>query len=116
MLPTEEELIQRAEEILNDEGKLRSKDRSIEDTFREFIIPALRSSKDTLHTIYYKGFVRDRGGILGSIKKKIQMKIVNSVISTIEKQSQKQQKFNELTFRSIELLVEELEAVKAKAK
>jgi hypothetical protein len=114
MLPTEQELIQRAEDILNDEGKLRNANQSIEETFREFILPALRSSKDTLHTIYYKGFVRDRGGLFGGIRSKIQMKIVNTVISTIEKQSQKQQKFNELSYRSIELLVEELESIKAK--
>jgi hypothetical protein len=112
MLPSEQELIQRAEEILNDEGKLRNSNKTIEQTFREFILPALKSSKDTLHTIYSKGRVRE--GLVGKLKNLVQSKAVNIVISTIERQSKKQQKFNELTYRSIELLVEELEAVKAK--
>ncbi len=114
MLPTEQELIANAEKLLADEGKWKSGEQNLAEAFRDFILPALKSSKDTLHTIYYKGFIRDRSGILGKIKTTIQMKIVNSVIATIEKQSQKQQKFNELTYRSIEILVDEIEKLKKK--
>ncbi len=112
MLPSEDELIANAEKLLSEEGKLKSGEQSTEEAFREFILPALKSSKDTLHTIYYKGFVKDRPSFFGKLKRMIQMKIVNSVIATIEKQSQKQQKFNELTYRSIEILVEEIENLK----
>ncbi len=100
------ELLKKAESILENEGELNKKDYSPMQKVDEFILPAMQASKDVLSPIYaFKS--RGREGFLGKLKTMIQNKIIFTVINVIEKQSMKQQKFNELTFRAIEQLSEE---------
>ncbi len=104
------DLIKNAEEILVNEGVDVSK-KSDSETLKEYILPAMESSKDILSTIYAFNS-RSREGFLGKIKTKIQQKIIFTVINVIEKQSMRQQKFNELTFRAVEKLIAENESLK----
>ena len=114
MKPTSEELMQNAKKILEDEGLYEDhKDQTPEQMLTEFIMPGLKSSKDILSTIYAFQS-REREGFLGKIKSAIQRKIIYTVINVIEKQSMRQQKFNELTYRAIEQLVEENKELKKK--
>lgn len=95
----EKKLINNVNEILLEEGfAFESEDH---EKNLEYILKALESSKDILSPLYsFKS--RERGGFLGTIKTKIQNKIIFTVINVIEKQSQKQQKFNELVYRYIQ--------------
>lgn len=104
---TKEKLLKKAEEILEQEGSINKKEELSNVEFIEkFILPGLRNSKNTLSDI--QGFeIRKTGGIVGKIRFFILSKIKNIVINTIEKQSAKQQKFNELVYQAIEKLVKE---------
>jgi hypothetical protein len=104
------QLLKNAQNILKKEGATVTEVDN-ETTLKTYILPAMQSSKDILSTIY--GFnSRNREGFLGKIKTKIQQKIIFTVINVIEKQSMRQQKFNELTYKAIEKLVEENENLK----
>ncbi len=107
MAPKTEEILKRTKELLAEEGiDLENKEITSEEMLREFILPGIKNSKDVLSSIYtFKS--RKRGGALGNFKTKLQNKIINTVINVIEKQGMKQQKFNELTYRAIEKLIEE---------
>lgn len=104
------DLINKAEELLKTEG-VSMEDKTNEETLREYILPAMESSKDILSSVY-SFQSREREGLLGKIKTKIQQKIIFTVINVIEKQSMRQQKFNELTYRAVEKLIEENENLK----
>jgi len=72
----------------------------------EYLLPGLKGSKDILGSLYaFKS--RARGGFVGKVKTTLQKIIINTVINVIEKQSMKQQKFNELTYKAIEGLIKE---------
>lgn len=111
-------ILEKAKIILEKEGiSLAEENKSPSEILRELILPGLDNSKDTLSAIYFKS--KHRSGFLGSIKTKIQSKIINTVINVVEKQSMKQQKFNNLLYKAIENLViendnlkKELESVK----
>lgn len=107
-------LIQKAEEILrNEDPNFQKEEMTTEEIMNEFILPGLKNSKDTLASIYdFKS--RSRSGFLGGLKTAFQNKIINTVINVIEKPSMKQQKFNELTYKAIEMLVKENEELKKK--
>lgn len=108
-----QELLKRAQKVLEDEGLYKENvDQSPSAVLKEFIMPGLKSSKDILSTIYTFQS-RDREGFFGKIKTAIQRKIIFTVINVIEKQSMRQQKFNELTYRAIEQLIEENKDLKA---
>lgn len=102
-------VLNKAQDILDQEG-LSTAQIKPEDELAEFILPGLKSSKDTLEAIYFKS--RQRSGLLGRLKTKLQNKIIFTVINVIEKQSMKQQKFNTLTYKAIEKLVNENKALK----
>lgn len=108
-----EEILEKTKKVLEDEGYEFGEEKTNLEVLSEFILPGLKNSKDTLGSIYSLQ-TRPRGGILGKIKNKIQMKIVNTCINVIEKQSMKQQKFNELTYRAIERLIEENKELREK--
>lgn len=103
-------LLQNAENILKEEGVDLSKMTDTQ-TLKEYILPAMESSKDVLSSIYTFQS-RTRESFLGKIKTKIQQKIIFTVINVIEKQSMRQQKFNELTYRAVEKLIAENENLK----
>lgn len=108
------ELIKRAEEYLKEEG-VDLNEKTDEDTLKEYILPAMESSKDILSSVYAFQS-RSREGIPGKIKTYIQKKIIFTVINVIEKQSMRQQKFNELTYRAIQKLIAENENLKTEIK
>jgi hypothetical protein len=114
MVPSSENILESVKDILKEEGV--SVDERLNDPIyllNEFIKPGLRSSKDTLSALY-SFQTRDRNGLVGKFKSLIQMKMVNISISAMERQSMKQQKFNELTTKAIEILIEENMHMKAK--
>lgn len=108
-----EDLIQRAEVILEKEGIVSESDKYTNIEFIEkYILPSLKNSKNTLSDIL-SFETRDRKGFVGKLKSFVLSKLKNIVINVVEKQSAKQQKFNELVFLAMEKLVEE---VKSKSK
>jgi hypothetical protein len=112
VVPTEKEILEKVKTMLKEEGiNLDDSTKSSGEMLEDFILPGLKSSKDTLQAIYAMQ-VRDRGGLLGKIKSLFQRKLVNNTINVIEKQSMRQQKFNELSFRAIELLIKENKELK----
>lgn len=108
------DLVSKAEELLqNEDPNFNKKDMTSDQVLKEFILPGLKNSKDTLGSIYdFKS--RSRSGFLGGLKTAFQNKIINTVINVIEKPSMKQQKFNELTYKAIEALIAENEELKKK--
>lgn len=111
-----EELLKKADEYLKKEGvETKKSEISNEEALNEFILPGLQASKDILSTIY-SFHTREKSGIGGKIKNFIQNKIIFTVINVIEKQSMRQQKFNELTYKAIGKLVEENKELKDKLK
>ena len=101
-----DEILEKVDEILKEEGSFNSETKSNSEILEEFILPSLEGSKDVLSSIY-SFQVRERKGFIGKLKSMFQNKIVNTSINVIEKQSMKQQKFNELTFKAIGYLIEE---------
>lgn len=104
------ELLQKAENYLANEG-VDVSGKSDSETLTEYILPAMESSKDILSAIYAFQS-RSRQGFFGKIKTFIQRKIIFTVVNVIEKQSMRQQKFNELTYRAVEKLIAENESLK----
>lgn len=104
------DLLQKAEDYLANEG-VDVSGKSNSETLKEYILPAMESSKDVLSAIYAFQS-RGRAGFLGKIKTFVQRKIIFTVINVIEKQSMRQQKFNELTYRAVEKLIAENESLK----
>lgn len=101
-----EEILKKVEEVLKEEGLEFDSKMGNDKILNEFIIPGLQNSKNTLQSLYgFQG--RARGGFFGKLKSLFQNKIINTCVNVIEKQSIRQQKFNELTYKAIETLVEE---------
>lgn len=114
MVPNEQELLNKSKELLEMEGvNFDETNKSTAEMLEEFVLPGLKASKDTLQSIYAMQ-VRERGGFMGKMKSMIQRKLVNTTINVIEKQAMRQQKFNELTFRAIELLIKENKELREK--
>lgn len=106
-------LLKNARNILEQEGlEMNDTNKSPAEILNEFILPGLKNSKDTLGSIY-SFQTRQRQGFLGKLKNLFQGKIVNTTINVVEKQSMKQQKFNELVFKAIEQLVKENEELRS---
>lgn len=102
MVPSSAEILKRVGGILEEEGiEVDADGKTPYQLLEEYIFPGLKSSKNTLSMI---GQVdTQKGGIKGKIKRMIQ----NIVINTVEKESMQQQKFNELTYNAIEILIAE---------
>jgi hypothetical protein len=113
---TESDLLQKAKSILESEGvELEGESLTDSQLLKDFILPGLKSSKEVLSSIYaFKP--RKRGDFIGKFKSKIQEKIVNTVVNVMEKQSMKQQKFNELVYQAIEKLITENETLREQLK
>lgn len=105
-------ILKKVESVLEEEG-INTENKSNSENLNEFILPGLKNSKDVLGSIY-SFQMRQRQGFLGKLKSAFQNKIINTCINVIEKQSMKQQKFNELTYKAIEALIAENEELKNK--
>ena len=112
----DKEVLKKVRKVLEDEGyEFEDKNKSEQEILEEFILPGLKNSKGVLESLY-SFQTRKREGLIGRIKSLIQNKIIGTVVNVIEKQSMKQQKFNELTYRAVERLVEENKKLKEKLK
>ncbi|MCA9386823.1 hypothetical protein KC669_02190 [Candidatus Dojkabacteria bacterium] len=106
-----EEILKRIGELIEEENLNTKTELSTEELFMQFILPSLEQSKQTLSSLY-KFEVKNYGGITGKIKSKILSKIKNIVINVVERESMRQQKFNELVYQTLLLLVDEKMAQK----
>lgn len=106
-----EQILNTTNQILSEEGVDSSDIKNPTEALKNFILPGLNSSKDTLSSIYYKS--RTREGIVGKMKTKIQGVIINTVINVVERQSMKQQKFNGLVYKAVEALEKENEELRS---
>lgn len=109
-------LLKNARNVLEQEGlEMTDANKSPAEILNEFILPGLKNSKDTLGSIY-SFQTRQRQGFFGKLKNLLQSKIVNTTINVVEKQSMKQQKYNELVYKAIEQLIKENEELKKQIK
>jgi hypothetical protein len=108
-------LLQNAEEFLRDYHikPTRSDDIDKIDSILKILLPSLKASKNTLGTLY-SYTPKKRNGLLGKVKSTIEKLVSNMVKSNLEKQSQQQQKFNDVTVQIIEILLEEIKQIKLK--
>lgn len=99
------ELLDKVKTLLKEEGIDISNDEMDASTvLREFLLPGLKNSKDVLSSLYSFS-TPQRSGVIGEIKSFIQRKLTNTTVNVIEKQSMRQQKFNELVYRTLEILI-----------
>jgi hypothetical protein len=116
MIPSSENILENVKKILIEEGaNINEKNDDPEYLLSEFVLPGLSNSKDILSALY-SFQTRERSGFLGKMKSLVQRKLVNIMIGTMEKQSMKQQKFNDLTVKAIEILIEENRSLKERLK
>ncbi len=108
---TQEEVLKKVDDLLEKEG-LNKEDLSNDEKLSKYILPSLEQSKSTLSNLYK--FQPNSNGTLGKIKEKILSKLKNIVINVVERESMRQQKFNELTYQAIVALVEENKKLKEK--
>lgn len=112
MVKSSDEMLNTTNHILSEEGVDSNDTKNPTEALKNFILPGLNSSKDTLSSIYYKS--RSREGFVGKVKTKIQGVIINTVINVVERQSMKQQKFNGLVYKAVEALEKENEELRMK--
>ena len=101
------DLLNKVHELLKTEGvDVSNAEMDTQTLLKEYLLPGLKNSKDVLSALYsYQ--VKPRGGLVGKLKSLVQKKLTNSTINVIEKQAMRQQKFNELVYRTLEALIEE---------
>lgn len=100
----EEKFLDKTAKLLELQGEtIDNKPQSEEEMLISYIIPGLENSKEILSGIYSQK-TRSRKGFLGRIKSFLHQKLINIVINVIERPMVKQQKFNELTYKAIEIL------------
>ncbi len=100
----EQTLLKNANNILSMEEGINSEvEVSGKSKLTDFVLPGMLSSKNTLGSLY-KFEPASKRGVVGKIKQKILTKMKNIVLNVVERESMKQQKFNELTYNAIDLL------------
>ncbi len=109
-----EEMLETISMILEEEGNpINQKNLAGVELIESYILPGLENSKNTLSSLY-KFQPASKKGFLGKIKYAILIRLRNIVFNVVEKQSMRQQKFNELTFKAIQELVRENKELKTK--
>ncbi|MDQ6984750.1 MAG: hypothetical protein Q9M91_08030 [Candidatus Dojkabacteria bacterium] len=104
-------LLERVNKVLEDEGTSVAAKKTNSEILSELIIPALENSKDTLSSLYSYEPPK-RAGLISKAKRLFLTRIRNITFNIVEKQSMRQQKFNELTFKAIEALQKENEELR----
>jgi DNA primase large subunit len=100
------EFLKKLDDYLTDHGLSASEYLDTKAKLDQYGLPALAATKSILNDIYsYRPPTGD--GILRKVKNKIINLIRNVSISTIELSTIKQNKFNELTYQFIDMLVAE---------
>lgn len=106
-----DKLLKKVNNILEEEGS--SNTETYVNSLDEFLLPGLSKTKDTMSHLYsFQPY--PKGGLIGKLKNFILNKIKNIVVNILEKQSMRQQKFNDLTVKAIEELIKENKELKAK--
>lgn len=106
-MQSKDELLTKLKTYLQNElGIDESSKPSDSELLRNYIIPALESSKSTLESLVVRSG-RKRPGFLGKIKDKIENIVKNIALGLIEKTESKQNKFNEMIYRAVIILSEE---------
>jgi hypothetical protein len=109
-----ENLLKKVNEILENEGELiENNSKNSLDAIEENIIPAMANAKNTLASLY-KYAPKDKKGLIGKLKNGILGRLKNITLNVVERQSMQQQKFNELTYNAIELLLKENKELREK--
>lgn len=99
-------ILQKVDEILDAEGTTSKSNMSTTELLEQYLLPAMKQSKSTLGDLYaYEP--RKKSGFIGKLRNKVINKLKNVTISTMERSMIRQQKYNELLFKSIEALIEE---------
>lgn len=99
-----EKFLAKTAKLLELQGEtIDNKPQSEEEMLISYILPGMENSKEILSGIYSQK-TRSRKGILGRIKGFLHQKLINIVINVIERPMLKQQKFNDLTYKAIEIL------------
>ncbi|GAB4284436.1 MAG: hypothetical protein Kow0081_1610 [Candidatus Dojkabacteria bacterium] len=88
----------------------KEEEKTQRELMEEFILPGLYNSKNTLGSLY-KFVPKQKSGIFGKLKNKFLHKMKNIVINVVERESMRQQKFNELTYQSIMNLQKQIDEI-----
>ncbi len=113
---TKEEILEKVDKVLEEEGMDTSGlNLSNEEKLQKYILPSLEQARNTISNLY-KYEPKKGSSILGKAKTTILNKLKNIVINVIERESMRQQKFNELTYQALIILVDENKELKKKLK
>jgi hypothetical protein len=106
-LPIGKEVIERTREFLRSQGLLNTPE---EETRKlEKVMVILGKARNT-QSSFYDWEPSHGGGITRKIKNKLQMKLKNIILNTLEKYVMRQQKYNEVVFQGVtELYKQNLE-------
>ena len=108
---TKERLLEKVNNVLKEE-QVNFSNIPNDEKLNSYIIPSLEQSKNTLSNLYkYEPIGK---GVFRKLKVMIFSKLKNIVINIVEKESTRQQKFNELAFQAICLIAEENKELKKK--
>lgn len=95
-----EQILKKAEELLAEEQRSIPKDIDSYEKLSKYILPALEKNKSTLASLYQFA-PKTSSSFLGRIKAKILSKLRNITINVVERESMKQQKYNELVYQAL---------------
>jgi hypothetical protein len=112
-LPTGEEILASTNEALKAEGISINEYSSPLEEVQKFLLPSMQNAKNTLAALY-KFVPKQKFGVVGKLKNLILARLKNITLNVVERESMKQQKFNELTYQSIQNLTKEIEELKRK--
>ena len=110
-----EELLEKVNQIIKNEGFAAPEDLSSSEKLDKYIIPGIQNSKNTLAELY-KFSPKDKQGFVGKLKNMILGKVKNITLNVVERESMRQQKFNELTYQALVEMKKELEGLKSSTK
>ena len=109
-----EELIDKVNEVLANEGMPLKKDKINQlEMIEKYALPALENLKEIQSGLYNEFFIGSKGP-LGKLKAMIIRKIANVSRNTVELSLMRQQKFNDNVALILEYLVEENKRISAK--
>jgi len=105
----QDELLKKVNKLVEEEMSHKPEEMSSDEYMREFLLPALENSKNTLESLYLDRS-KKRTGVIGKLKSFIEKKIENIALGVVEKQSTKQAKFNEAVYRILKEISERKES------
>ena len=107
-------LLEKVNKVLESEGVAASQ-LTNEEKLYDFIFPGIENAKSTLSSLH-KNKKKKGNSPIGKIKSFILKRVRNIVINTVEAESMKQQKFNDMTYQALVILQEENKKLQAELK